>query len=192
MGEVDGLQTTGCSQLPMLPDGSSTIYVASTISAEVAARRGGVGNFAGILNPCLTPPPRIPPLINILRVKKIPSGTTFASHRLIGHVFGPLFGYRWRVHATWVNVNRDNKNYGTTNDFPEFGGHFRQFFGARYDRCRKSGKDGLTLCVLGCGRRKLNTEPCWSRSGVRDQEGLQTDSRRSPCVLRKAHERSRE
>ena len=139
----------------MLPDGSSTIYVASTISAEVAAKRGGVGNFAGILNPCLTPLQEDPPLINILRVKKIPSGTTFASHRLIGHVFGPLFGYRWRVHATWVNVNRSHKNYGTTNDFPKFGGHFRQLFGVRYDKCRKSGKDGLTYYNVLCFGRKM-------------------------------------
>ena len=88
-------------------------------------------------------PPIIPRLINMLRVNKIPSGTTFASHRLIGHVFGPLFGYRWRVHAAWVNVNRNNKYYGTTNYFPEFGGHFRHFFEVRYDKCGKSVKDGL-------------------------------------------------
>src|ERR1035441_5406021 len=88
-------------------------------------------------------PLKIPHLINILRVEKIPCGTTFASQWLIGHVFGPLFGYRWRVHAAWVKVNRLVIYYGTTSDFPKFGGHFRHFFGVRYGKCEKSAKDGL-------------------------------------------------
>jgi hypothetical protein len=82
--------------------------------------------------------PLIPRLFNILRVEKIPSGTI-----RVGQADWPRLRPLPRIALERRRGSRKvsglSNNYGTTNGFPNFVGHFSHFLGVHYGKSRKGG-----------------------------------------------------